>query len=527
MSLILSYRSFAELSVDVYGNDKSASRLADERAAEMFLEDHFSSSSEYNYYENNALNPYQSLFLDGVDQRFLELDYNGFSLRDPSHPSGVFNIAAILAATGARSVSNKAVGLAITNKHEEKSFVELGLSHLGEAHTAFQKNLCESDFCYSMGASLKRGGGFSQKSDGVEDDYFRRMDLNYSSVKYTPSYEDQTYVFYSGQRYDEDSIGLFSEAEPESLNASSNGSILFLGKKYKFKDAVLKASYLVSYRSQENSDVPTKFSQRGEVFEVEGEYKNIGLRVFNERYDLFLNKDSDTGAVLNFKSVINKINYSLDIGVTTLRNEFGSVEVDYKNWGLFAKAVPASLFQSSLNESGGFENLKTQNILGLRYYERLLKNKQIKLNLKASYSRTFDFIDYELSSNSYKNLNEIENALLKIEALYLGSSVFVQYQIARNVSTGAELVQRPDWTLGLRVKEKLRKTLTFSGALKLIGERKAFDGSLLDHFWESSVALGFKEFSLSAVNAFNEDQEVYRGLGRRPLTFELKYQKTF
>ncbi len=521
--------AFSKASVDVYANDhkKDFEQNSDGYREENFVEDYFSTTPAFNYFENNALNPNQSLFLNGIDQRFLDLDYNGFSLRDPSHPTGVFNVNAVLSVVADKSLSFKPSKIKITKSYKEDDFLLLSLSHLGEAQAAFKKSDCSDVFCFNSGFSAKRGGGFSQKSGGVEDDYFNRFDVNFESSSFKEKYEDQTYLMYSYQDYDEDSVGIFSQLEPESLNAFSTSSTLFLGKKYLFKNFKFQTSYLKSDRMQKNRDLNLEFSQQGEVFELQVDYKSFYSKLFNERFDLLTSKDIDSGGVVGFVQKAGVLSAELELGYTDLRKFFGAFDFTYKSLSFFFKALPPSLFQSSFNKKSNNEGLESQNMVGLKYFWSLLKLQNLELNFETVYSRTFDFINYDFSINSYKNLSEVENVSMNLDFNVYFLNAYLQFQKARNLTDDLDLPQRPHWTIGLNSKNRIYKKIELLTSLKRVGQRKAFDNTNLEAFWDTSVALKRGGLSIGLTNIFNEDDEVYKGLERRPLTLEVKYQKFF
>lgn len=504
---------------------------------EPFVEDYFSKNSEFNYYSRDVLSTRSSIFLDGLAPRFVDFNYNGFSLRDPSSPEGIFDFSLLVGLTGEKSISKNGNRLLIKNDHSEKSFIEFGVSSLGEADTAFQKNKCTESYCYSAGTRLQRGGGYSQREGGREDDYFHRLGVNFNGIRYRDSYEDHTLMFYSGGVFDEDGS---ASAPSESLVAESKESVIFVGKRLKFKDLEVQASYFRSYRKQEDNADGSVSRQKGQVFEVGASFKNFGVKVFNERFDngslssfgFFKEKDLDSGFEVSFDKSWQSQSFASNIGYTEKRDFYGDIEWTYKNLGLFYKAVPASLYQASYNKlqpSTG-EELKTQNMLGLRYEMDLLKNDFVNIGVRVSYTRAYEFIDYYYSvltsSGAYFNLDEVETALVKLKADMKYFSFYVQRQHARNVDTKVDLLRRPDWTLGLNASKKISQ-VKLNADVKWVSSRTDFGSVYLKAFWETRVRLGYKNFELSARNILSEDTVILDGFKRRPFSLELKYQKTF
>ncbi len=522
--------------VYVFANpqDSEASSNGGVGLSEPFVEDYFSEASEFNYYGKDMLSTRFSIFLDGMAPRFVDINYNGFSLRDPSHPEGYFDIRSLVGLTGKKRISKSGNKILLSNEHSEKGFLEMSVSQLGEAEAGFQKNKCTESFCYSGGARLQRGGGFSQRENGVEDDYFHRINLNFNSTRYRASFEEKTFMFYSGGKFDED--GFISS--PESLDGESTESVLFAGKRLKFKDLNIQGSYLRSYRKQEVGSV---FNQKSQVFELGATYKKMGLKVYNERYSNFSSftsvddSDLDSGVELSFQNKKNVQSILVKGGYTIRRKLYGSAEWSYKSLGLFYKAVPASLYQTSQNNisSTSFEDLKTQNMIGARYEKGIFKNKFVNIGARASYTRTYEFIDYANpaglpTTGGYFNLDEIETALLKLKVETKYFNAYAQRLLARDVSTKKDLVRRPDWTLGLNAFKQI-SAIKINADVKWVSSRTdGFGGNTyLKAFWETRVRLGYKDFELSARNVLNQDTVILAGFERRPLTFELKYRKTF
>ncbi|MGH1468402.1 MAG: hypothetical protein ACRBBP_05925 [Bdellovibrionales bacterium] len=516
----------AESAVYVFSDTEAV--LASEEEGGEPLEGYFSKNPEFNYFYKHALNPQQSLFMDGVDQRFLSFDYNGFSLRDPSHPSGIFNMSALVSSIEEKKVLHKPGALSVLSDKKEGGFLRFGISHLGEALAGFQKGSCNADFCYGGGAAFRRGGGFSQKAGGVERDYFNKVDLNFHTVKYRESFEDKTYLFYSGQVFDEDSVGVFDLNESESKVAKSKGATLFFGKAYRFKEMELRGFYLASYRTQKNREKNLSYSQRGEVFEAQIKLKKFQFNLFNERYDLFSSSGSDLGGLSKYSDKAGEFLYNVQLGYTKERKAYGGGRLEYKNFSLFFDALSASLYQANFNKefSANNEDLKTQNIVGFEFFKNWSLGKTLNLGMRTTYSRTFDFIDYNLNTNLYENLDEIETATLKIDATGEMFKLFGQYQWAKNLSADSDLPRRPGWTFGLSGKQKLY-SLSLSSDVKWVSERVAFDGSMLNSFWDTVLRVEHRGFEFSVSNFLDQDRPVLKGLERRPITFELKYQKTF
>ncbi len=518
--------TWAESAVYVFSNpsEVTSTELGEGEQLESF----FTENPEFNYFYKNALNPQQSLFVDGVDQRFLGLNYNGFSLRDPSHPSGIFNVSAIVSSIEEKKVLHKAGRLLIESEKNEGGFFRVEVSHLGEFLTGFQKSSCGTDFCYGGGAAFKRGGGFSQKAGGTEKDYFNKIDVNFKTVQYKEKFEDKTYLFYSGQVFDEDSVGAFDVNEPESVVARSKGATFFIGKAYKFKKMELKGFYLSSYRTQKNREKSLSFAQRGEVFEAQLKLKQLQFNIFNERYDLFSSSGSDTGFLSEYLGKRRGVFYSFKLGYTDKRKSYGGLRLEYKNISFFFDALSASLYQTSFNKEFAVGNgdLDTQNILGLEYSRDWRISDEFSLGIRTTYSRTFDFIDYNLNTNIYENLDEIETITFKGEVGNKLFKFFGQWQRAQNLSSKQELPRRPDWTFGLSGEKDL-KSIKLSSDIKWVSSRVGFDGSVLNSFWDTVLRVRYKRFVLSASNFLDQDRPVLKGLERRPITFELKYQKTF
>ncbi len=123
-------------------------------------------------------------------------------------------------------------------------------------------------------------------------------------------------------------------------------------------------------------------------------------------------------------------------------------------------------------------------------------------------------------------MDEIETATLKIDATGEMFKLFGQYQWAKNLSADSDLPRRPGWTFGLSGKQKLY-SLSLSSDVKWVSERVAFDGSMLNSFWDTVLRVEHRGFEFSVSNFLDQDRPVLKGLERRPITFELKYQKTF
>ena len=293
--------SYGADGVYVYSEEVGVQEEASESTG--FTETTFSEDPRFNYFEMTSLNANASLFLDGLDQRFLDLTYNGFSLRDPSHPTGIFNVAVFSALRGQKLRLNNASGLDVSIENKDISRLSFGLNSLREAFWNAEQAFCETDKCFSVGVSLKRGGGYSQIEQGDEKDYYDDINLNFSRTSFKTNYTAKTHFLYSGRKLDEDTAGFLTDTTVESETAESKNSTLLLGQDYEFfKKARLKAFYLGSYRSQRDEPQGFSFRQRGGVFELEAEYKkSFSAKAFRESYNLYSSHDYDFGGQVGYK----------------------------------------------------------------------------------------------------------------------------------------------------------------------------------------------------------------------------------
>lgn len=495
-------------------------------------EDFFRDASRFNYFEDQSLRGSGSLFVEGVDQRFLELTYNGFSLRDPSQPSGVFNINALSNLGDTRLTLKGSSGLNVETGVRESSQLSISGSQLGEAEMDSAYGTCSETSCRSLGLSLKRGGGFSQAADGAENDYFEEVTLNFSNSLFKGHKDFKTHFLYYGQRLDEDNINALADLSSESSVAESINSVLFLGQEVGLGEKIkLKASYLSSYRNQKDEEAGLSFRQFGEVVDFSLEHSNLfKIKGFKEDFNLYSSKGTDLGGVLSHKSSLKSGgSLSLELGKSEKRDYNWDLELGFKNFILFYKGVAPSLFQQDYNNEFAASRLSldTQKVLGGRVLKNFKFNK-VKFKVVQSYSRFYNFIDFDLSSNSYKNLGELENIFSSLELQYSGALFFIQHQISKEVEgQKRDLPRRPRWTLGLSGRQKISKPLSVFVSLKWLSERQAFDQTELKKTWLSEVRFDYKSFKLSATNVLNQKELFYKNLSRKSLAISLSYAKKF
>ena len=518
-----------EEAVDIYAESVEALEPLSGQTQDYSVEDFFSEAARFNYFEEQALRASGSLFVEGIDQRFLELKYNGFSLRDPSTPSGVFNVNSLRGVNRAQIKLTKSSSLEISKKEEEALSLLVKASHLGEGEVKVDKGACNFKSCQTYGVNLKRGGGFSQSSQGVEDDYFEEINLNFSNNFFTKSNNFKTHILYYGQRLDEDNVFALPDLNLESRNAESKNSVFLMGQEASFDKTVkLKLSFLSSYRNQIDPSQNTSFRQRGEVLEASFEFiKYFKLELFRESFNLYSSKGVDLGLALSHESSFKNFNFKTRAGESKERGLNWSIEAGFKNFVLFYKGVTPSLFQNIFNESfASFKpSLESQKVLGLRFF-KLFKIKKLNVKFNQSYSYFDDFIDFNLISNSYENLQSLENIFSSLDLRFKSTSFFIQHQISRQrKGLKEDLPRRPRWTLGLRHKQKVKNLINIYMSIKWLSERPAFDQSTLKEALLTELQFEYRSFKLSATNVLNEERELFRELSRRPLTVSLSYQK--
>jgi len=488
-------------------------------------------SSRFNHYENQSLRAFSSVFVDGVDQRFLNLNFNGFSLRDPSTPTGVFNLSAVSALRSVRLNLEGGDMINIETDQLKEASLVTSVSSLGEAELSANYGSCEEASCTAFEAVALRGGGYSQLENGDENDYFEEITFSGARSYNFKGYKLTTRLLYYGQRLDLDSVGPLNNIAVESQRAEALNSVFLVGQDIAFsKKHRLKFSYLSSYRNQRDNGFGQSFQQRGEVLESAYLFKKkLKVKVFHEKYDLYSSQDEDIGFNVQKSFVLSDFVLDLEIGRTKLRSLNWSSELGYKNLVLFYKGQPASLFQQSYNKnfSVASPDLSAQTFLGARYEKKFIFSF-FKLKLNASYSRIYEFIDFYLDGNFYANLGEVENSFTGVTFTRGPLSFYVQNQVARQVKvTKQDLARRTPWTLGLRYKKLFKNSFALSGGVKWLSKRKAFDQSDLKQTWISDLRLSYKNIRLTCTNVFSEKEAVFKNLGRKPLAFAFSYQKNF
>jgi|GEM_PF-2542411 len=493
-------------------------------------------SSRFNYYENQSLRSFSSVFVGGVDQRFFETNYNGFSLRDPSSTSGIFNMASLAALKGNRLLLTGGASLEIAQSTAEKSYIQGSLSNLKEFSLAGEHKKCGSKGCSAVEVVAQKTGGFSQVSGGLEEDFSKELNLSWSQSFKSGETRFKSHLLYYGQILDLDSLNPSGVVTSESETAESLNSVLFAGQEVELFNAHnIKISYTSSYRNQKdlNPDppsLPLSFRQRGEVFEMGYSFKNhLNLKIFNERFNLYSSKGLDTGFKMNKLFSMSDFVADVSLGKTKLRSAEWSVELGYKNFVLFYKGLPPSLFQQAYNDefSVGLNDLNAQEFLGAKQSgESKIFDSLLKWNL--SYSRIYRFVDFDSSSNSYENLGEVENFFAGLSWHKGPFEVFMQNQVSRQIrKVKKDLPRRAPWTLGLRYKKKMFKQIVFGSGVRWLSKRKAFDQSDLKATWMADIHLSYKSVRLTCTNVFAERDPVFKNLGRRPFTANLSYQKNF
>jgi len=491
-----------------------------------------SQDPRFNHYENQSLRSFSSVFLEGVDQRFLELSFHGFSVRDPSTPTGVFNLASFSALKSQRIDLRGGAGLAIESARSDRSYIEGDVSNLGEASAAAVFSRCRAtDHCQSFEAVLKRGGGFSQMDAGVENDYFEEVSLSGSRDYRAFGRKLTSHFFYYGQQLDLDSVGPLSSEVIESLSAEALNSIYFIGQEVELsKKHKLMLSYTNSYRNQKDEDLGLSFRQSGEVLESTYVFdKDFRLKVFSEHFDLYSSSDEDIGfdvqKLFSWKDFVTEVS----IGKTELRSLNWSLEAGYKNFVIFYKGLPPSLFQQSYNnEFSSSTNLRSQSFVGMRHSQSYSFFDKAQIKWSWSYSRIFDFVDFDLNANSYKNLERVENFFMGLDFIRGPLHVFVQNQVARQIgSLNVDLPRRAPWTLGLRVQEVQKSFLKFNGGIKWLSKRPAFDQTELEATWLADLGVSYKNFNITLTNVFSNQEVVFKNLSRKPFSASLSFQKNF
>ena len=122
----------------------------------------------------------------------------------------------------------------------------------------------------------------------------------------------------------------------------------------------------------------------------------------------------------------------------------------------------------------------------------------------------------------------MENFFAGLELVGGPLTFLVQNQVARQVQElKRDLPRRAPWTLGLRYQKSINNFWRIQGGVRWLSRRQAFDGSELKAAWISDLRLSYNNISLICSNVLSDSEEVFRNLGRRPLTARLSYQKNF
>jgi hypothetical protein len=447
------------------------------------------------------------VFLYGLDQRYVDIQINGFNVVDSSTPLGVLNLSQLSGVKGLeieRFKTDQIINLNTHNK-KQKSRFNISGTQFGEYGTSLKINKKR----WQLNAGLNRAGGFSQTFIGDEKDWTddRYLTLDYETQIF--DLKSSSHIFYTGQNQDYDSV--FNNTE----NAESETSFLLAGQKVKFNDYEIRLSYTLSDREFiEDSSVN---SFKGENFQSNFLYKKWFSLIVSSESNNDLSDQSIKLDLKPFKTVKTSFLW------TKLREQFFSFEwAPYEEISFFYKELPASLFQINFDPS---IELDPQKSFGLKLF-RDFKFYGIDYRIDALYQKAFDQIEFVTPQMAYQNFERSEVIFGSITASYSKLSFYLQGQRAKNLAQNEDLPRRPKWILGLDYEDKIG-LIHYDLGLRWNSSFKAFDQSNLSSFWTSQINAKYKSFRFVVMNVLNQDRPIFRDFRRRPVTFELHYSYDF
>jgi len=471
------------------------------------LRTYFSDSSVFNYYEDQSLGAAPSVFLYGLDQRYVNFKMNGFDLTDPSTPLGVINASQISGLRGVeveRYKTDSSLNLK-TKASESPSQLRLSGTHLGE-HSIFI-SLNEENL--NLKAGVSRAGGFNQTSLGDEKDWTKDKFIAFDYSEKFNDLEWSTHIFYNRQEQDYDS--LFESIE----DAIAKSEFLLFGQKIKLGDFKLQLSHTRSKRVFD--ELGNVLSFKGDRLQAEAFYKTwISTSYYTESN----NEIEDHLFSFNVKP-FNDL--SLKFLHSKLRGEFFDFEYNpIEELGFFYKEIQASLFQINFDPD---INLKKQKAFGLKAHEKL-KFRKLEIFLDSLFQKSFDQVEFSPAEFNFVNFEEAEVLFASMVLKYLSYKFYAQGQRAKNTVLNVDLPRRPKWVFGFDY-EKDFKGLSLDLGLNWNSSMRAFDGGKLSSFWTSDLGIEYKGFRFVVKNVLNQKKQIFRDFKRRPTTFELQYGYEF
>ena len=471
------------------------------------LRSYFSDRPEFTYFEDQSLGAASSVFLYGLDQRYVEIKLNGFNVIDSSTPLGVLNLSQISGVSGLeveRFKASQAINLKTTSKNQKSKLLLKG-SQLGEYGTNL--SLVSKKMNFKVGAS--RAGGFNQTNIGSEKDW---TEDQYASLDYETNLgllKSETSLFFSRQEQDYDSV--FTGVQ----DAVGESDFFLVGNKIEIKDYKLHLSYSMSNRVFTEDDEINKF--KGESFQTELFYKKwLSVLFFTES-----NNDLDDQSV-KFE-VRPYENLRTSLMWSNLRDYFLDIEwFLIKDFSLFYKEIPASLFQINFDPE---VELTPQRSIGLRFFQDF-NIKDIDFRFDGLYQRAFDQIEFVVQDMAYQNFERSEVVFASLMMSYKDYSLYAQGQRAKNLVQDLDLPRRPRWVLGFDYQPSF-KAVNIDLGLRWNSSLKAFDQSRLSSFWTSRLDIEYKSFHFVVMNVLNQDKPIFRDFKRRPTTLELQYSYEF
>ena len=462
--------------------------VVDADLGEDSLRSYFSSRPEFNYFEDQSLGAASSVFLYGLDQRYLDIKLNDYSLSDASTPLGSFNLSQISGVRGLKVERGKALNLN-TNKD---SSVHVTGSDLGEYGVSLNLSTFKVGF--------NRVGGFNQTSFGEEKDWTEDGYISFDYVKEFSKLKWESNIFFNQQDQDYDNIFTHDE------NARVVSEFFLLGQKIAYKDLRVQASFMQVERDFFSDELSSDKVQLELFFK-----ELLSASLYRESNNQIKDDLAEVG--LNYESLDFKLLWS------DMRGYFFDMEFHpIKEVDIFYNETPASLFQINYY-------LNKQKAFGLRYFDDF-KLKNIDVRVDGFFQRAFDQVEFVAQSMSYQNFERVENIFSSVYVSYLSYGFLVQAQRAKNLLQNTSLPRRPAWVLGFDY-EHLISGLELDIGLKWSSAMRAFDQSKLSSFWTSELSLKYKDFQLIVKNVLNQKKQIFRDFKRRPTTFTLQYSYAF
>lgn len=489
---------------------------ADKLSEDETLRGQLSDRPEFNYFEQEALGSAASLFSYGLDQRYVDVSLNGFSLKDASSPLGVLDLSTLSSLKGAVISSHSRSDFSLESKLTNKNFVSFGLGSLKTFNAHLSLNSCGEGACRKTSISGNRYGGYNQSLNGSEKDFVEDQNFHHYAWNKFGGLKNEYQIVYVHRDGDYDFFGL------DDATTTFQVDYMAVGDRLSFKKGRgLFVNFNQSIRHFRKNSQKSYFS-RGQNFEAGGEFDGFSLKYLEERASDF--KDQGAEAAYNYKDLA-----SLTYTSFKERKEAWALKLTPLSFvEVYYKETLPSLFQIDyqLQNFPAASALKTQKSYGVSLNKSWNLRGAINFETKALYQRAKDQIEWNNSSFSYANFEKVENIFLQMGLDYKVIYIYAQAQRAKALEEDKDLPNRSRWAFGGKLKNRYKK-LYYGLGLVWNSHRSDFTGSKIPSFTNLTADINYKNWSLAAYNVLDQDKIIYANTARSPFRIELKYTHLF